>query len=155
MWDEVVKESAAFGSAVLTGIDERGYPVSIRCVPVVDPTGQERLVIELPSGVEFSSGRAGLLYHRHDEDLWNLRSFIVRGRLDLGGEGTAAFTPERFVGGAGIGGIRGMLRFVRGGRRTAKRYLAHRGLERPKIQWAWVKGLWAEVDAHSAHPGSA
>lgn len=148
MWDEVVEESAAFGSAVLSGLDGRGYPVSVRCVPVVDPTGRERLRIELPRGVEIASDRAGLLYHRHDEDLWNLRSFIVRGRLDREGDVEVTFEPERFVGGAGIGGIRGILRFVRGGRRTAARYLAHRGLERPKIPWAWVKALWAEVDAH-------
>jgi len=146
-WAEVVKESAHFGQGVLTGLDESGYPIGVRCTPTADPSGEHRFLVDVPEGAAVRPGRAGMVFHRHDEQLWNLRSFIARGVLARETDSTYSFTPDRVVGGAGIGGVVELVRFMRRGRRTTKRYLAARSLPRPKIPWDWIKGLWAEVDA--------
>jgi hypothetical protein len=36
MWPEIVARLPRFGSAVLTGLDANGDPVSVRCQPTVD-----------------------------------------------------------------------------------------------------------------------
>ncbi|MCC9074657.1 hypothetical protein FKZ61_000820 [Litorilinea aerophila] len=93
-----------------------------------------------PDDLGLEPGPACLLCHRHDERLWNLKSFVVRGRLLHDKEGWA-FTPEKFIPGMGIGGLWGYVRFVLTGRRNTRRYLAARGLPRPKVPW----GDWSAV----------
>lgn len=44
-----------------------------------------------------------MLFHKHDELLWNQESFLLRGRIELRERGWV-FVPERFVPGMGIGG---------------------------------------------------
>ena len=134
MWLDAWKHLPDFGSAVLTGRDEEGgYPYSTRCRPVLDgPTGTLR--IELHPGAPIRPGPAGLLCHRHDENLGDLRSFLVRGTLDREGGGWT-FHPDRFVRGAGTGGALGSLRFFFSSRRNARRYLRRRGLPRPRVPW--------------------
>lgn len=92
------------------------------------------------------SGPASLLCHRHDENLWHLKSFLVRGTLRREG-GAWGLQPRRFVPAAGIGGSLGMVRFVLGSRRTTKRYLQRRGLFRPQIPWRPINELKAQVRA--------
>jgi hypothetical protein len=75
-----------------------------------------------------------LLWHRHDERLWKLNSFAVRGQLLQDDRGWI-IRPELFIPGVGIGGWRSYLRFLVHGRRTTRLYLERRGLPRPKFDW--------------------
>ena len=102
MWDEIVRLLPDFEDAVLTGLDAEGYPYSVRVRPRVDPTGRA-IGVPLPAHAPVQDGPASLLCHAHDEDLWNLRSFLVRGVLRRE-EGIWAFEPRAFVPGAGAGG---------------------------------------------------
>jgi hypothetical protein len=139
MWADIVKHLATFDSAVLTAQDAQGYPFSVRCRPQVD-SGQQLLRLSLAAGLPIQAGPAGLLCHYHDEQLWNLRSFVVRGQLEREGEGWL-FRPVQFIPGAGIGGFIGQMRFALKASRTANAYLQKRGLARPSIPWDEVKAL--------------
>lgn len=143
MWDELVKYLSTYRSAVVTGIDPSGYPFSVRCQPEPD-AGVRVLRVVVPEYANIQPGPAGLLCHTHDEQLWNLRSFIVRGTLEQDPQGWL-FRPGQFIPGAGIGGMIGMIKFLRGGRRTAEQYLQKRGLARPEIAWEDIHATWAEV----------
>ncbi len=72
--------------------------------------------------------------------MWNLKSFLVRGRLEQG-QGGWTFVSERFVPGAGIGGARGMVRAMIDMRRNAAGYLQKRGLARPRIPWDEIEAV--------------
>ncbi len=88
----------------------------------------------VPEDVPIQAGRAGLLCHKHDDLLWNQRSFLVRGTIERC-QGGWSFQPVEFVPGIGVGGPLGMVRFMLKSRRDTKRYLAKRGLARPSIPW--------------------
>ncbi len=144
MWDEVGRHLRGFSSPVLTGVDNDGYPVSIRCAPQLDATAQV-LRVSLPACTGIRPGPASLLCHEHNQLLWDLRSFLVRGTLEsIGGE-TWLFRPKRFVPGVGIGGLTGIVRFAVAKRRAARRYLQRRGLARPRIDWVQLKALEARA----------
>ena len=142
MWNDIAKYLPNFPSAVLSGVDEDGYPFSVRCQPELDDDA-EFLRINLPESSEIQPGPASLLCHKHDEQLWNLESFVVRGTLTQEDE-RWVLHPLQFIPGAGIGGPWALVQFVRRSRRTTKRYLDKRGLKRPDIAWDQVKTLWAE-----------
>ena len=144
MWAEIRRHLRGFSSPVLTGVDGDGYPVSIRCAPELDDT-QRVLRVSLPGWTRIRKGPASLLCHGHNDLLWNLRSFLVRGTLEPAGGETWLFRPVRFVPGVGIGGLAGMVRFAITKRRAAGRYLERRGLQRPRIDWAQLKALQARV----------
>jgi hypothetical protein len=134
MWADITKHLYEFESAVLSGLDEAGYPFSVGCRPYPDASGAEVLRAWLPADAALRPGPASLLCHRHDENLWHLKSFLVRGVLkkDAGGW---SFQPVRFIPGIDVGGLPGMLRFFVGSRRNAARYLKKRGLARPRVAW--------------------
>lgn len=133
MWAEIVRYSGQYESAVLTYISRNGYPFSFRCRPVIEEATR-RLRISVPPAVDPEPGSSSLIWHRHDENLWNLHSFAVRGNLVE--DGTGWFVePEAFIPGVGIGGWRSYVRFLVNGRRTTKQYLQKRGLPRPKLNW--------------------
>ena len=143
MWNEIVKNLPDFQSAVLIGVEASGYPFSIRCKPEMD--AKLRLLrVDLPDYVKIQSGPASLLCHTHDEKIWNLKSFIVRGSLERR-DGEWLFRPKKFVSGV-EGGVIGNLKFVRNGRRTAKNYLKKRHLERPVIPWEKINKIWEEIE---------
>ena len=143
MWHEIVKEMADFPSAVLTGTDASGYPFSIRCNPEPEAAAQV-LRVEMPSYVQIQPGPASLLCHKHDEWLWNLKSFTVCGELEQDARGWL-FRPQKFIPGAGIGGMRAMVKFVQMGRRSTQEYLDKRNLKRPKIEWDTLHAIWLDV----------
>jgi hypothetical protein len=95
MWPEVVKRLPRFSSAVLTGLDASGDPVSLRCQPTLDHQAQV-LRLMVPDGLGMVPGPAGLLCHRHDEQLWGLKSFLLRGGLERTGHGWV-FRPHQLV----------------------------------------------------------
>ena len=73
--------------------------------------------------MEVQPGPASLLFHSHDEELWNQKVFLLLGRLEGEGPGRA-FRPERPVGGIGL---RSAARMLVGARRATKAYLKMRG----------------------------
>lgn len=137
MWAEIAKHVPTFGSAVLTGTDAAGYPLSVRCTPRLDEATQSVLVA-LPPGADLRPGSASLLCHSHDERLWHLRSCNLRGTLEHDERGWL-LRPRQFIPGGGIGGPLATLRTLREMRRTAARYLAKRGLPPPPIPWERVE----------------
>lgn len=137
MWDEVTKGLAQFPDAVLTGVDADEYPLSIRCQPQVD-TPNQVLRVPMASGIDLQSGPASLLCHSHDENLWKLKAFLIRGQIEPV-DGSWVFHPQKFIPGGGMGGPLGDLRAIVEARRTAKRYLTKRGLARPAIPWDKIK----------------
>ncbi len=143
MWRDVTRHLRDFESAVLTGVDVEGYPFSIRCRPEPDPATRT-LRVQLPADLPIQPGPGSLLCHRHDQRLWNQKSFLVRGVL-TGEPSGWVFRPSQFIPGAGIGGMKGLLRFVVSSRRAAQRYLAARGLRRPGIPWAQINATKAQV----------
>jgi hypothetical protein len=144
MWDEVKRHLSGFTSQVLTGVDSDGYPVSIRCAPELDEMEQV-LRVSLPGWTGIRQGPASLLCHGHNQLLWDLRSFMVRGTLEPTGGETWQFRPTRFVPGIGMGGLAGMVRFAFAKRRGARRYLQRRGMPRPRIDWVQLKALQARA----------
>jgi hypothetical protein len=132
MWPEISKRLPRFASAVLTGLDSGGDPVSVRCQPTLDHHARVLWVV-VPEGLGMVPGPAGLLCHRHNEQLWGLKSFLLKGTLERGGHGWV-FRPRQLVPGMDTTPLSN-LRLLRNGRRTAKRYLAARGLPRPTIPW--------------------
>jgi hypothetical protein len=132
MWPEIVRRLPRFASAVLTGLDSGGDPVSVRCQPTLDHHAQV-LRVAVPDGLGMVAGPAGLLCHRHNEQLWGLKSFLLRGTLEPTGRGWV-FRPGQLVPGMDTTPLSN-LRLLRNSRRTAKRYLAARGLRRPTIPW--------------------
>lgn len=144
MLREVARYLPQFESAVLTGFDGENRPYSIRCHAELDgASGVIRL--SLPALSELLPGPACLLCHRHDEQFWNMLSFVVRGRLEPGAGGWQ-LRPAQFIPGVGIGGVRAYLRFLVQGRRTTSRYLKKRGLARPAVPWE----EWQEVLGQTA-----
>jgi hypothetical protein len=133
MWKPIERYLPEFASAVLSGLDASGYPYSVRCRPVPEPA-QQRLRLPLPAATAVQTGPACLLCHSHDENLWNLKSFVVRGRLEQAA-GDWVFIPQQFIPGSGIGGWRSYIRFVRHGRAATRAYFARRGLPIPAVQW--------------------
>lgn len=142
MWTEIEKYLPLFESAVLNTSDGEGYPYNVRCRPELDrPAGSLR--IDLARGTNVQAGPASLLFHSHDEELWNQKIFLLRGRLEETRDGHV-FRPEKFVPSMGIGGPLGMVRMVLGVRKAAAAYLKRRNLERPRIPWAEIEALKEE-----------
>lgn len=142
MWKQLTKHLRTFSSAVISGVDAEGYPFSARCIPRVDQT-LRALWLDLPPGAPLQPGPAGLLCHSHDEKLWNLRSFLVHGRLERS-EGGWLFFPLRFIAGEGLYGKLSLLVTLFHARRNTRRYLAQRGLPRLKIPWKDINRLRME-----------
>jgi hypothetical protein len=152
MWAEIRRYLPRFSSSVLTGVDGDGYPVSIRCAPELDDAEQV-LRLSLPAWTRISQGPASLLCHGHNDLLWDLHSFMVRGTLEPAGGETWVFRPSRLVPGVGMGGLAGMARFALAKRRAARRYLERRGLARPRIDWAQLKAVQARARQPPRPPG--
>jgi len=132
MWNRIAKQVQSYPDAILTFVQESGFPFSVRCKPHYE-RDQQVFRLHLPDQIGIQAGPAGLLCHQHDKNLWNLKSIVVRGRLEQDERGWL-FRPLQCV--PGMGGIVGYIRFVIRGRRLARRYLIHRGLDRPEIPWA-------------------
>lgn len=133
MWRDIVHDLRRLPTAVVTVVDAGGYPLSVRCRPVADPS-HRALRLDLPSWVQPRPGPAGLLGHSHNERLWALESFGVRGTLERR-DGHWMLVPSRHVPGMGKGGLLGFLRLTRSGRKRAAAYLHRRDLPRPTVSW--------------------
>lgn len=143
MWDEIVNNLSNFSSAVLNGIDANGYPFSMRCKPQLDEARQA-LLIDNAGGVPIQPGAAGLLCHSHNEQLWDLKAFLLLGALEAT-PGGWLFRPEKFLPGQGMGGFAGQMRQLRKSQAETKNYLEKRRLPRPKVRWDEIDELKAEI----------
>ncbi len=128
----------------MTGLDGEGYPYSVRYQPYTDPVRQV-LRLRLPAGIPVQIGPASLLCHMHDETMWNLKSFLVRGELSRDARGWS-LRPQRFVPGAGIGAPMSMVRFLTSSRRNARCYLKKRELSRPRVPWEEIETIKARAN---------
>jgi hypothetical protein len=146
MWPEITRRLPSFASAVLTGLDRNGDPVSVRCQPTLDYHARV-LEVAVPNELGMVPGPAGLLCHHHDEQLWLLRSFLLRGTLEWSGH-RWVFRPRQLVPGMDTT-LLSNLRLLRNGRHTARRYLAARGLRPPTIPWAHYKQLKDQARAEA------
>ncbi len=136
MWDDLMKHLAQYPDVVLTGIDEAGYPASVRIRPAPDaPAGVLR--VSMGESPEVRPGPASILGHFHDEKVWGLKAFLVRGTLERDGRGWV-FRPAKLIPAGGTSPLAAM-RSMREARRAAKSYLAKRSLARPAIPWDKIK----------------
>jgi hypothetical protein len=139
----VVRRLPQFSPPVLSGFDAAGRPTLIRVRPTPLPSSRS-FAISVPDGETMRPGAASLLCHSHDEQLWNLRSFVAVGDLQQDGE-RWIFTPARFLPGGAPMGPLGMVRIIRDLRATAAKYLRVRDLTRPAIPWDEYKRATAHV----------
>lgn len=131
-----------FPSAVLTVPDPSGYPYSLRCQ--TRENGHGAICLALPEWVDFAPAPASLLCHRHDERLWNLRSFVLRGSLERDAKGWL-LKPREFVPGMGVDGILGWLRFIRDARLRTIRYLRRHNQAWPSVDWKEIEELLTQA----------
>ena len=101
MWDEIDKYQPMFESAVLSVTGEDGYPYSVRCHPTPDRRA-EILRLDLAQDAVCGPGPASILFHRHDENLWNQKVLVLKGRLEEGVDGWV-FRPQKLVPDLGYG----------------------------------------------------
>jgi hypothetical protein len=144
MWSAIKQNLPDFPSAVLTAFDLAGQPFSLRCYPRPDEQLQALSFTFYP-GLEIQEGQACMLFHKHDERLWNLKSFVVQGII-LRDESGWRLQPERFIPGMGIGGLSSYVSIVIQGRRNTSRYLKKRGLRRPKVAWDDLADMMAQAN---------
>jgi hypothetical protein len=129
------------GSAVLTLVDAGGYPVSLRCRP--EPAGDPAVLeIACPAWLEVEPGRACLMAHSHDEDLWNLRGILAKGTVALDGD-RIQFAPDTFrwladTGGGALSAVRIAAGAILRTRRDAAAFLRRTGQPARDVPWRTV-----------------
>jgi hypothetical protein len=150
MWHLVAKSLSRFPDVIVTAMSIRGYPVSVmQRSPRYDATTGEMPVL-IPESVDVVPGPANVLAHYHDENLWNLQMMRIKGRLEKR-HGDWIFVSTAFTPPPGEG-LKSRWRMATAMRRTSRRYLATRGLERPRVNWAVLKRLQrqAQLDRRRA-----
>ncbi len=141
MWDNLLKLLSQYPNAVLTGFDAQGYPFSQRCTP--QPEAARQVLRIAPFGqVSLQPGPASLLCHSFNQEVWNLKSVQVLGRIEPDGKGWV-FHPERLLGGMGSSPM-DQFKMLSAGRAEAQKYLKKRGLARPKVIWPDIRALQIE-----------
>jgi hypothetical protein len=140
VWAEAAKWLGKFDEAVLTVLDADGYPASVRVGTRTYDAATGRLPVLLPDVLRAAEGSANLLCHHHDEKLWKLDAFQVKGRLEKRDDEwdfvTTSFTPpSRFA----------VVAFLKGTRTAAQKYLDRRGLQRPEVNWDSVNEIKRRV----------
>ncbi|MFJ3233880.1 pyridoxamine 5'-phosphate oxidase [Streptomyces sp. NPDC086787] len=128
---------ARFPSAVLAARDVSGAPVLARTRPVPARGG---FAVRVPADCDVAPGPASLLVHRHDERLNHMYNALVRGELRRSGD-EWLLVPGKVVEPMGTGRAIDALRVLRDTKRSTRRYLERRGLERPRVQWGEFKAL--------------
>jgi hypothetical protein len=139
-WAEAVRRLPAYDDAVL-GLAPGDAPALPALHRVhVEADAEARLLRLVPAaGATLPAAdpgtRVSLLFHAHDDRLGALRQHVVLGRVVQAGDGPA-LRPDRVVDGPVPGSTLQTLRTLVRMRRTARAYLAERGLSRPAVDWA-------------------
>ncbi len=102
--------------------------------------------VAVPDDVAVAAGPAGLLVHRHDQQLWGMHNANVRGRLEHR-DGGWVLRPEQVVEPTARLHARlgDNVRTVRSCRAATVRYLGRRNLPRPRIPWAAYRAIRSTV----------
>ena len=143
LYDEIESILKEYQSAVISLVTEDGYPISLRCQPIVHKT-EEFLEIQLPTNLAICEGLASLLCHSHNEELFDLKSVSMEGNLEKAG----AVWRFRLTKMTQVMGRNKFLEFIQDviikPRRNAKKYLEKAKLARPQIPWAQLKAFAEE-----------
>ena len=116
--ERVIKLMTDYESAIITAVDGNGYPVSVRCRPRPDYIAKA-LKCDISNDLGIQNSPASLLCHSHDEWIFNMTSFGVRGSLEHVEDGWL-FYPRRIVPGAGLSPS-DLISLLRNGRKNAKK----------------------------------
>ncbi|WP_225827162.1 pyridoxamine 5'-phosphate oxidase family protein [Streptomyces naphthomycinicus] len=135
-------------TAVLAGRDASGAPLLARTRPQPTPSGY---LVQVPPDCRVEPGPASLLVHRHDELLNHMYNALVRGDLRQTGSGWL-LVPSSVIEPMGSGRVGDALRVLRQTKRSTDRYLARRGLPRPKVQWDQFRSLAAPSPTGRSRP---
>ena len=136
-WKRAKKDLAKYPEAVLNAVDAGGRGVSVRQLQLAFDAQRGTLPVTLPESLGVVEGPASLLAHYHDEQLWNLRSMLIKGRLERR-DGAWVFV-------AGSYRPNTPMDFLRGTRVAARKYLERRGLPRPKPAYDVIRRLFDEA----------
>ncbi|MFJ3772756.1 pyridoxamine 5'-phosphate oxidase family protein [Streptomyces sp. NPDC090075] len=128
---------ARYPTAVLAARDASGAPVPARTRAVPTPEG---FAVTVPADCPAAPGPASLLVHRHDELLNHMHNALVRGELRESDTGWL-LVPDKVVEPMGTGRASDALSVLRTTKRATDRYLARRGLARPRVRWPEFKAL--------------
>jgi hypothetical protein len=79
---------------------------------------------------------ASLLCHSHEEKLWSLQMIELRGHVEKH-QNVWTFVIDDFQPPSKLA----FLSFIGGVRKSGKKYLERRGLERPPVNWAAIKEI--------------
>lgn len=145
LYDDIAALLDAYQTAVLSVVGQDGYPLSLRCKPLVNSAGY--LEIRLPTNLPLCDGEASLLCHFHNDVLFDLRSVSIEGRLTQAGD-VWHFHAAKVTQGLGRGKFREIVQdVILKPRRSAKAYLQKAGLPRPRVPWDRLKALAKESEA--------
>jgi hypothetical protein len=139
VWDEILDALELHDSALLSGCDANGFPFNVRCVPTAE-TRTRRIALDIPDQAGIVPGKASLLMHSHDEELWNLAQFLVRGTLVRTAEG-CYFVPASTSGSPRPSSMIEGMKNLWAMRKRANSYMRRRGIDRPKVPWDEVRTL--------------
>ena len=143
MWNDILDALEAYDSAVLTGFDAREFPFSMRMLPQADRQ-QRRIYLDVPAQSRIQPGKASLLMHSHNEQLWDMTQFLIRGTLVHSHNGWY-FVPQQAQGSVSAPKGLDILRSIRRMRRSAGSFLKREGLPRPKVDWKAINELFDEA----------
>ncbi len=122
-----------------SGVGADGYPWSLRCVPTLDH-GAQLFRINIGADVAPRPGVASLLCHFHNDQLWDLRSLNVRGKLECDAQGWF-FRPTAIVPEMSAANPIAMIRTIATLRRRAANYLKQRNLPTPTVPWQQLEAV--------------
>lgn len=131
-----------FSEGIVSAVDAEGRPFSVRQTTLPWDAASGTMPVKVSDVLGPVAGPASLLCHVHDENLWNMRAVLVKGKLERRGDewvfvGTSFEPPS-------------MLKLIKGVRKSARQYLEKRGLDWPKVNFDAVAELWRVVDAKRA-----
>ena len=139
-WAEAAKCLAKYPDVVVTACDVDGYPISMRQATSAYDAVTGEMPVPLAEALRPAPGPAGLLCHSHNEKLRNQTTLTVKGRLERREDNwvfvSTAFTPPSLL---------AILQMFKRTRASTNRYLAHRKLEPPQINWAAIAEAWRRV----------
>ena len=146
MWHLAAETLSRFPEVIVTAVSRDGYPISVRQTSPRYDAETGEMSIRIPESVAVMPGRSNVLARYHDENLSDLRMAQIKGRLEMR-HGDWIFVSTAFTPPA-RGRLKSMRAMAKAMRRSSGRYLATRGLRRPKVNWAALRSLQrqAQVD---------
>jgi hypothetical protein len=144
MWNnQLIACAQVYPTAVLTLGGAQGYPFSARCAVEFDAAREVMILSSMDAVFQGMTGKACLLFHRHNPDLSGQHELLIKGEL-APEDGRLVFRPSAFLTGSGrqdtdrmpvAGSPIDIFQFMLLGRRKAREYLAKRGAPYPPRPW--------------------